>query len=77
MRNTERRPIAAQLGDSVEQRRVRSTLQQRREQRVFLSTRSIDLVGLTKVLGIEIRPQDGPCNPGRGFHRQHTPGRDP
>ena len=46
MRNTERRRIAAKLGDALEQRRIRRTRQQHGEQRVFLRARGIDIVEL-------------------------------
>src|SRR5260221_9982752 len=55
MRNTERRCIAAKLGDSLEQRCIRSTCQQHGEQRVFLGAPGIDLVGLAKMLAVKIR----------------------
>jgi hypothetical protein len=77
MRNTERRCIAAKLGDPPEQRGIRSARQQHGEQRVFLGARGVDFVELADMLAIKIRSQDRTRNPGRGFHRDHTPARDP
>ena len=50
MRDAERRRVAAQAGETLQQLRVRRAREQRGEQRVFLRARRGDLVGLRLVL---------------------------
>jgi len=77
VRRTERRGIAAKLGDLPEKRCIRGTSQQLCEQRIFPGACNIHLLGLAEILAVKVRPQYHARNPGRGLHRQHPLGRDP
>ena len=76
MGDAQRRRIAAQLGQTAQQLRVRRSRQQRRQQRVFLRAREIDFVDVVGHLlsAVKIGPQDRARDTGHGFDREHALG---
>jgi hypothetical protein len=79
MCNAERRGVAAQAGETLQQLCVRSASEQRSEQRVLLRPRCGDVVGRLLVLfglSVEVGPQDLAVDAGRCLDNEHTLGRN-
>ncbi len=69
--------VAAQFAELLEQRGVGRARQQRRQQRIFLRARGIDLVDVAGRVGAEqIGPQDRAVDAGGGFDGEHALRRD-
>ena len=77
MRHAERRGIAAEFREPLEQRRVGRTRQQRRQKRVFLRARRVDFVDVARHVSAEqIGTQHRRGSRRLQFDREHAFGRD-
>jgi hypothetical protein len=74
MRQSKRARVAAQLREAVEQRRIGGAREQRREQRILLRARRIDLVEVGRGLAIKIGPQRRAAHAGCSLDRQYALG---
>jgi hypothetical protein len=72
MGNPERACVAAEARQALQQLRVGRACEQRRNERVFLCPREIDLVDLGHLLAIEVGAQPHPRDTGRRLDRQHA-----
>ncbi len=76
---SDRRSVAAQAAQPVQQPGIRSPRQKHREQRVFLRARGVDLVEVAAeagMLGVKVGTQHRATDAGHGLDRQHALGRD-